>query len=71
MKRKYMSLLLTIVKTMKYSTEQKTESTVRGEHSTGRAQHGENTVWGEQRGENTARGEHRAESTVQRGYDAL
>ncbi len=47
MKRKYMSLLLTIVKTMKYSTEQKTENTVRGEHSTGR------TAWGEQHGENT------------------
>lgn len=61
MQRKYMSLLLTIVKTMKYSTEQKTERTVRGEHNTGRAQHGESTV----------RGEHRAERTVQRGYDAL
>lgn len=71
MKRKYMSLLLTIVKTMKYSTEQKTENTVRGEHSTGRAQHGENTARGEHSAGRTARGEHRAESTVQRGYDAL
>lgn len=53
MQRKYMSLLLNIVKTMKYSTEQKTESTVRGEHSTGRAQHGENSVGRAQCAENT------------------